>query len=93
MALAAHDPRLFSGEVSRIAQTGVSSTDPNIRPRRIEDGLMKSRAELYEYHASECVRDAAQTNDPRRREMLLKLAREWMLDIEKNLNANMRRAC
>jgi hypothetical protein len=52
---------------------------------------MKSRAELYEYHASECVRDAAQTNDPKRREMLLKLARKWILDIEKNLNANMRR--
>jgi hypothetical protein len=52
---------------------------------------MKSRAELYQYHASECVRDAAQTDDPKRREMLLKLAREWMLDIEKNLNANMRR--
>jgi hypothetical protein len=52
---------------------------------------MKSRAELYQYHASECVRDAAQTVDPKRREMLLKLAREWMLDIEKNLNANMRR--
>ena len=51
---------------------------------------MKSRAELYQYHASECVRDAAQTDDPKRREML-KLEREWMLDIEKNLNANMRR--
>jgi hypothetical protein len=53
---------------------------------------MKSRAELYEYHASECVRDAAQTDDPERREMLLKWAREWRLDIEKNLEANMRRA-
>ena len=52
---------------------------------------MKSRAVLYQYHASECVRDAAQTDDPKRREMLLKLEREWMLDIEKNLNANMRR--
>ena len=53
---------------------------------------MKSRAELYEYHASECVRDAAQTNDPKRRELLLKCAREWRLDIERNLDANMRRA-
>ena len=52
---------------------------------------MKSRAELYEYHASECVRDAAQTNDPKRRELLLKCAREWRLDIERNLDANMRR--
>ena len=53
---------------------------------------MKSRAELYEYHASECIRDAADTDDPKRREMLLKLAREWRLDIDENLNANMRRA-
>jgi hypothetical protein len=53
---------------------------------------MKSRAELYEYHASECVRDAARTDDPKRREMFLKLAHEWRLDIEKNLNANMRLA-
>ena len=53
---------------------------------------MKSRAELYEYHASECIRDAGQTDDPKRREMLLKLAREWRLDIDENLNANMRRA-
>ena len=53
---------------------------------------MKSRAELYEYHASECVRDAAQTDDPKRREMLLRLAREWRLDIDKYLDANMRLA-
>jgi hypothetical protein len=49
---------------------------------------MKSRAELYEYHASECVRDAGQTNDSKRRELLLKCAREWRLDIERNLDAN-----
>jgi hypothetical protein len=53
---------------------------------------MKSRAELYEYHASECARDAALTDDPKRREMLLKMAQEWRLDIDENLNANMRRA-
>jgi hypothetical protein len=53
---------------------------------------MKSRAELYEYHASECVRDAGQTSDPRRREMLLRLAREWRLDIDQNFDANMRLA-
>jgi hypothetical protein len=51
---------------------------------------MKSRAELYEYHAGECARDAAQTDDPKRREMLLRLAREWRLDIAANLDANMR---
>jgi hypothetical protein len=53
---------------------------------------MKSKAELYEYHATECDRDAARTDDPKLRERFLKLAREWRLDIDDNLNANMRRA-
>ena len=56
-------------EVSPIAQTGFPRLiqNPSRPNRRME--LMKSRAELYEYHASECVRDAAQTDDPKRREM------------------------
>jgi hypothetical protein len=33
--------------------------------------------ELYEYHAENCVRAAELTDDPRRREEYLKLAREW----------------
>ena len=33
--------------------------------------------ELYEYHAENCVRAAELTEDPRRREEYLKLAREW----------------
>jgi|1186.fasta_scaffold305397_1 hypothetical protein len=42
---------------------------------------MLSRAELYEFHASECVRAAERTDDPELRERFLRLAREWMLDI------------
>ena len=42
---------------------------------------MLSRAELYEFHASECVRAAKRTDDPELRERFLRLAREWMLDI------------
>jgi hypothetical protein len=33
--------------------------------------------ELYEYHAENCVRAAELTDDPRRREENLKLARAW----------------
>jgi hypothetical protein len=33
--------------------------------------------ELYEYHAENCVRAAELTDDPRRREEYLKLARAW----------------
>jgi arsenate reductase-like glutaredoxin family protein len=35
-------------------------------------------AELYEEHAVGCVEAAARTDDPKHREMLLKLAQEWM---------------
>jgi hypothetical protein len=42
---------------------------------------MLSRAELYEFHASECVRAAERTDDPELRERFLRLEREWMLDI------------
>ena len=52
-----------------------------IRPRRIDEGPMAPRAELYEYHARECDLAASRTDNPKRREMFLKLAREWRLDI------------
>jgi hypothetical protein len=42
---------------------------------------MVSRAELYEFHASECVRAAERTDDPQLRERYLRLAREWRRDI------------
>jgi hypothetical protein len=42
---------------------------------------MVSRVELYEFHASECVRAAEHTNDPELRERFLRLAREWRRDI------------
>ena len=42
---------------------------------------MASRAELYEYHARECDLAAGRTDHPQRREMFLRLAREWRLDI------------
>jgi hypothetical protein len=42
---------------------------------------MTSRTELYEHHAKECVRAAGQTDNPKHREMLLKMAREWMQEV------------
>jgi hypothetical protein len=33
--------------------------------------------ELYEYHARDCINSAEQTDDPKHRELLLKMAREW----------------
>jgi hypothetical protein len=42
---------------------------------------MLSRAELYEFHASECDLAAGRTDNPRLRERFLRLAREWRLDI------------
>jgi hypothetical protein len=36
---------------------------------------------VYEYHARECDLAASRMDNPKRREMFLKLAREWRLDI------------
>ena len=37
---------------------------------------------LYEHHAEECARAAEQTNDPRRRALLVKLAAEWRAAVQ-----------
>jgi hypothetical protein len=34
-------------------------------------------AELYEHHARECIQAAGRTDNPKYREMLLKMEREW----------------
>jgi hypothetical protein len=41
---------------------------------------MPSQAKFYEYFAKDCVRAAKRTDDPKNREMLLKMAREWMME-------------
>jgi hypothetical protein len=38
---------------------------------------MPSLAELYEQHARECIQSAGRTDNPKYREMLLKMEREW----------------
>ena len=44
--------------------------------------VMPILAQLYEYHAEDCIRSAANTDDPKHRDMLLKLASEWRKDAE-----------
>jgi hypothetical protein len=43
---------------------------------------MPSLVQLYEEHAEECTRAAAKTDDPKRRDMLLKLASAWRSDAQ-----------
>jgi hypothetical protein len=44
---------------------------------------MPSQAKFYEYFAKDCVRAAKRTDDPKDREMLLKMAREWMMEASR----------
>jgi hypothetical protein len=43
---------------------------------------MPTLADIYEAHAEECIRSAAKTDDPKYRDMLLKLASAWREDAE-----------
>ena len=44
---------------------------------------MPTLVQLYEYHAEDCIRSAAKTDDPKQRDMLLKLASAWREDAER----------
>ena len=39
---------------------------------------------LYEWFAQDCAQAAEQTEDPKNREMLLKLAEQWLLDARRS---------
>jgi hypothetical protein len=43
---------------------------------------MPTLADIYEEHAEQCIRSAARADDPKRRDMLLKLASAWREDAE-----------
>ena len=43
---------------------------------------MPTLAQVYEDHAEECIRSAAGEDDPKRRDLLLKLASAWREDAE-----------
>ena len=47
------------------------------------DDMITALKKLYEEHARNCFHEAASVGDPRRRELLLKLAREWTKDAER----------
>jgi hypothetical protein len=49
---------------------------------RAVEQAMTTLAQLYDLHAEECAREAAQTDDPKRREMLIKLASQWRQDAQ-----------
>ena len=51
-------------------------------PARPEGPAMPTLAQVYEQHWEECIRAAAETDDPKRRVMLLKLASEWLEDAK-----------
>jgi hypothetical protein len=44
---------------------------------------MPTLVQLYEDYAEECIRSAAKTDDPKQRDMLLKLAGAWREDAER----------
>jgi len=48
---------------------------------------MPTLAQVYEQHSEECIRAAANTDDPKQRAMLLKLASEWREDAKALLRA------
>jgi hypothetical protein len=43
---------------------------------------MAPRAELYKQHAKACVQTADRIDNPNDREMLLKIARQWMQEAQ-----------
>ena len=45
--------------------------------------MITALKKLYEEHARNCFHEAASVGDPHRREVLLKLAREWTEDAER----------
>jgi hypothetical protein len=45
---------------------------------------MTTRAGLYEWFAHDCMQAALQTEEPNKREMLLKLAEEWLTDARRS---------
>ena len=50
-----------------------------------EGPAMPTLVQVYEQHSEECVRSAAETDDPKQRALMLKLASEWREDAKKLL--------
>ena len=44
--------------------------------------MMATLIEIYEEHAEDCLRVAERMDDPKRRDLLLKLAMQWRKDAD-----------
>ena len=49
---------------------------------RVVERAVPTLARLYDFHAEECARAAEQTDNPKRREMLIKLAMQWRQEAQ-----------
>jgi hypothetical protein len=49
---------------------------------RAVERAVTTLAQLYDLHAEECARAAEQTDNPKRREMLIKLAMQWRQEAQ-----------
>ena len=49
---------------------------------RAVERAVPTLAQLYDLHAKECARAAEQTDNPKRREMLIKLAMHWRQEAQ-----------
>jgi len=49
---------------------------------RAVERAVTTLAQLYDLHAEECARSAEQTDNPKRREMLIKLAMQWRQEAQ-----------
>jgi hypothetical protein len=49
---------------------------------RVVERAVPTLARLYDLHAEECTCAAEQTDNPKRREMLIKLAMQWRQDAQ-----------
>lgn len=45
---------------------------------------MTTMVALYEWFAQDCMQAAGQTEEPKKREMLLKLAEQWLADARRS---------
>jgi hypothetical protein len=57
--------------------------DLQAQEHRKQELSMPTLIQLYEYHAEDCIRSAAKADDPKQRDLLLKLASAWREDAER----------
>jgi hypothetical protein len=54
---------------------------------------MPTLADLFEVHAEECIRSAERTDDPKHRDLLVKLASQWREDAQALRQGEARGVC